>query len=55
MTTFTYYGYDKAPVLGEGSLNSTQKPIKIFTDEQTYFLAVSDNDIYVSSVTWNET
>jgi hypothetical protein len=54
MTTFIYHGDDKAPISAEGSLNSTNKPIRFFSDEQTFFVAVSDNDVYASAVVWNE-
>lgn len=53
MTTFIYRDYvQTTKIYGEASLSSCQ-PIKIFSDEQTFFLAVADNDIYVSTVTYN--
>lgn len=54
LTTFAYQGYEETKtVLAEGSLNSTSTPIKIFSDEQSFFLAVADSGIYVSTLTWN--
>lgn len=56
MTTFIFDDYyQKTKIYGESSFNSKTKPIKIFSDQQNYFLAIADHDIYVSTVTWNTT
>ena len=34
---------------------SDKKPIKFYSDEETYFVAVADNDVYFILVYWNET
>lgn len=50
LSTFIYKGYEKTKkVYAEGTLRSSC-PIKIFSDEQKYFLAIGDNDIYISTV-----
>jgi hypothetical protein len=45
----------KSTVEGEETLCSSKKPIKFFSDDQSYFFAVADNDIYFTLVYWNET
>ncbi len=38
----------------EGSLNSSSTPIKFFSDQQTFFYAVADNEIYATGLRWVE-
>jgi hypothetical protein len=40
--------------LKEGSLNSSSTPIKFFSDQQTFFFAVADNEIYATKLKWVE-
>lgn len=49
MSTFVYHGYtsDKTAISGEASLTSST-PIKFFSDQYTFFVAVSDNDVYTT-------
>ncbi len=61
MSTFVYLDYTYSGALGaaildapksvleEGSLKSSSKPIIFYSNEQTYFIAVADNDAYFSS------
>ncbi len=55
MSAFVYSGYKKSALQGEDTLRSYKKPIKFYSDEQSYFVAVSDNDVYFTLVYWNET
>lgn len=35
-------------------MSSNKKPIKFYSDGYSYFVAVADNDIYYTTVWWNE-
>lgn len=49
-----FTGYSKDSILfGEAELMSYEKAIMAFYDGQTFFMAISDNDVYVATVDWN--
>jgi hypothetical protein len=52
MSTFVYYGYGKDQVMGEAHLESTTNPIRIFSDKATFFVAVSEDDVYITIMIW---
>ena len=52
MTTFLYRGYGDLPILGAAYLKS-KCPIRIVTDEYNFFIAITDCDIYLSNVYWD--
>ena len=49
MTTFLYRGYGDLPITGAAYLKS-KCPIKIFADDFSFFLAITDCDLYLSNV-----
>lgn len=54
LTTFIFKDYvQTTKIYAEASINSTAQPIRILSDQQTFFLAIADNDIYMSVVKWN--
>jgi hypothetical protein len=44
LTTFLYRGYGDLPILGAANLKS-KHPIKIFADDFSFFLAITDCDL----------
>jgi hypothetical protein len=55
MTTFLWEGYSKsATVQKQASLNSSSERIKFFSDQQTFFFAIADNEVYATKVKWVE-
>jgi hypothetical protein len=53
MTAFAWKGYTKNGLIGARHLHSNSKPIRFFYDEWSFFLAVADNDMYISQIYWN--
>lgn len=53
MTSFLYHGYGDQPVEGQINMKS-RTPIKYYYDEYNYFVAISDCDIYLSNVYYDE-
>jgi hypothetical protein len=49
LTTFLYRGYGDLPILGAANLKS-KCPISIFADDFSFFLAITDCDLYLSNV-----
>lgn len=53
MSTFVYHGYGKDQVMGEAHLESSINPIRIFSDQATFFVAVSEDDVYITIMIWD--
>ena len=53
MTSFLYNGYGDKPIQGQVNIKS-KKPIKYFYDNYNYFVAITDCDIYLSNVYYDE-
>lgn len=51
-TSFLYSGYGDLSVRGQVNLKS-DKPIKYFYDNYSFFLAITDCDLYLTNVLWN--
>jgi hypothetical protein len=53
LTTFLYRGYGDLPILGVAYLRS-KSPIRIIADDYNFFIAITDRDIYLSNVFYDE-
>lgn len=53
MTSFLYHGYGDMPVEGQINIKSG-RPIRYIYDNYNYFVAITDCDIYLSNVYYDE-
>jgi predicted small secreted protein len=53
ITTFLYHGYGTEAIQGAANIKS-KKPIRLIYDEYNFFIAISDCDIYLTNVYYDD-